>query len=216
MVELELYENIDIQDKEIIEYLRRGKGSKRSKKKLLAEEFQKQIFELKIKAQSLLDPKAIYEIIDSDNLPIRDCFKEADKVAFGLVTIGKKLPEKVNKLLKAGKLVEGVILDAIGSASVETIADMTNEVINKEGLKMGLQFSERFSPGYCQWDVKDQEIIFNYINGDKIGVSLTKSFLMTPIKSISFAVNLGNFVLNSKWENRCKYCEIGDCSYRRA
>ena len=215
MVVVRNYQLLDIQDKDVVEYLRRGKGSKRSKPKPLSEEYQHLIGIMKTKAQSMLDPKGLYELFDIREVPSRDCFLEADQIAFAVVTIGDKLPNETSKLMKEGKLVDGVILDAIGSAAAETVANLINDEINNVVTELKLQYSERFSPGYCQWDVKDQQIIFNRLPAETIGVALTPAFLMTPIKSISFAVNVGKEILASRWENRCKFCEIGDCSYKR-
>ena len=215
MVEVRNFQKLDIQDKDVVEYLRRGKGSKRSKPKLLSEEYQHLIGIMKAKAQLMLEPKGLFELFDIEEVPVRDCFLEANKVALAIVTIGDKLPIETSKLMKEGKLVDGVILDAIGSAAAETVANLINDEINNVVSELKLQYSERYSPGYCQWDVKDQQIIFDRLPAEIIGVSLTTAFLMNPIKSISFAVNIGKEILASRWENRCKFCEIGDCSYKR-
>ena len=111
--------------------------------------------------------------------------------------------------------MDGVILDAIGSAGVEAIADELNREINQEISEKDLEYSKRYSPGYCHWNVRDQEIIFNILPTDEIGVYLTEAFLMTPIKSVSFAINIGPNIKKSHWENRCKSCEDrGQCTYR--
>ena len=169
---------------------------------------------MKIKAKDLIQAKAVYKIFDAKNLPFRDCFKDAEKVALALVTIGPKLPRETTKLLNEGNFVDGVILDAIGSAGAEEIANIINDEINTKAKTEGFEYSRRFSPGYCSWDVKDQHLIFSELPGNEIGVSLSDSNMMTPIKSVTFAINLGKQIKESRWENRCKYCEIGDCSYR--
>lgn len=214
MINLKQYEQIQLKDKEIISYLRRGKGSKRSKAKPLSSKIKNRLTEMKSKAKPLIEAKALYDIFDVKQLPFRACFEEAEKVAIAIVSIGYALPLESNKLMKTGELVDGVILDAIGSAGVEEVADLVNEEINQKAKNLDLNFSRRFSPGYCQWDVKDQQLIFQKLPGDEIEVHLTDSYLMSPIKSISFAVNFGTDISNSRWENRCKYCEIGDCTFR--
>lgn len=215
MITVKHYDQIEIKDSDIVDYLRRGKGGKKSKLKPLKDEYKKKIVFLKEQAESLVKPQAMYKVIEKNALPGRECFGEAEFIVFAIVTIGPLLPEKTKKLLEKGNLVDGVILDAIGSAGAETVANLINEEINQEANKIGLEYSERYSPGYCQWNVKDQELIFNQLPGEKIGVSLSDSLLMSPIKSISFAVNFGKQISTSRWENRCKYCDLGDCSYRR-
>ena len=170
---------------------------------------------MKDKAQELFEPKSLNRIFSKSELPGRECFAEAEKVALAVVTIGKNLPLEVNNLMESGEYVDGVILDAIGSAGVEAIADLTNHQINEEVKKQHLEYSKRYSPGYCHWNVEDQEIIFGLLPTKEIDVFLTDAYLMTPIKSISFAINIGKDIKNSSWENRCKSCENRDqCTYR--
>jgi hypothetical protein len=57
----------------------------------------------------------------------------------------------------------------------------------------------------------------NSVTSEEIyqGVFLTDASLMTPIKSVSFVINIGNGIHNSRWENRCRSCEDrGQCTYR--
>lgn len=170
---------------------------------------------MKVKAQELFEPKSLYRIFSQSDLPDRECFAEAEEVALAVVTIGRNLPQEVNKLMDSGEYVDGVILDAIGSAGVEAIADLINNQINEEVRKQQLEYSKRYSPGYCYWDVKDQEIIFEALPTKEIDVFLTDAYLMTPIKSVSFAINIGKEIKNSRWENRCKSCDNrGLCTYR--
>lgn len=170
---------------------------------------------MKDKAKDLFEPKSIYRFFNKSDLPERECFADAKKVALAVVTIGKNLPLEVNNLMESGEYVDGVILDAIGSAGVEEIADLINNEINEEVKGQHFKYSKRYSPGYCHWDVKDQEIIFGLIHTKEIEVFLTDAYMMTPIKSVSFAINIGNDIKNSMWENRCKSCEDrGQCTYR--
>ena len=170
---------------------------------------------MKVKAQELFEPKSLYRIFNQSDLSDRECFAEAEKVALAVVTIGRNLPLEVNKLMNSGEYVDGVILDAIGSAGVEAIADLINNQINEEVKMQQLEYSKRYSPGYCHWDVKDQKIIFDLLPTKEIDVFLTDAYLMAPIKSVSFAINIGKGIKDSRWENRCRSCEDrGQCTYR--
>ncbi|MCY3410559.1 MAG: hypothetical protein INQ03_02875 [Candidatus Heimdallarchaeota archaeon] len=150
-----------------------------------------------------------YIIVDRDHLPPRSYFENARKVALAICTIGPELPKITDQYLEEGKLSDGVVLDAIGSVAADQVADQINEMINMKANELGLVPSMRYSPGYCDMGVEDQQIIFDRISST--GVTLTSSNMMIPIKSVSFLVNLGeNFV------NRCKSCEKrGNCPHRR-
>ena len=208
------YQTLDIQDKDIIYYLNRGKEGAPRRDRPLNSEISRSLKRIKLKAKKLFQPKSMYKIFNTSSIPSRACFEESSKVALAIVTLGKPLPEKVNNMMNKGKYVDGIILDAIGSTAVEGLADLVNYEIQKEVKKMSLQFSKRYSPGYCDWDLSDQKMIFELLPAHMIDVQLTDGYLMIPIKSISFAINIAENIAQTRWENRCKYCEKIQCSYR--
>ncbi|MHA2031454.1 MAG: vitamin B12 dependent-methionine synthase activation domain-containing protein, partial [Candidatus Kariarchaeaceae archaeon] len=165
-------------------------------------------------ARDLFDPKVVYDIFEKTDLPPLPYFKEAEQVALSVCTIGEQLPNKVVSLFKDGKLVEGTILDAIGSIAADALADKINEKIDNYASKNSLETTLRYSPGYCSWPLTGQSVIFAKLPVNTINVTLTKSYLMVPVKSVSFAVNIGPKVSESSWENRCRTCRKV-CDYRR-
>jgi hypothetical protein len=42
-----------------------------------------------------------------------------------------------------------------------------------------------YSPGYCGWHITGQRKLLAFLKPEQIGISLNKSCLMTPIKSVS-------------------------------
>ncbi len=165
-------------------------------------------------ARQLFRPQTIYEIFEKNELPPLSFFKDANQVALSVCTIGEMLPNKVISLFKEGKLVEGTILDAIGSIAADALADKINEKINLYASNNSLETTLRYSPGYCSWPLSGQSVIFDKLAVNTIDVTLTESFLMIPVKSVSFAVNIGPNVSESSWENRCRSCRKV-CEYRR-
>ncbi|PWI46761.1 hypothetical protein CEE45_15140 [Candidatus Heimdallarchaeota archaeon B3_Heim] len=210
------YEEIPVRDKDIVYYLQRSnKSSHNSSRKALTPDLKIQLDRMKSIAVTLYEPKGIFKIFNASELPFRECFAEAERVALAIVTIGKSLPLEANNRMKSGEYVDGVILDAFGSAGVEQVADQVNREIVDIVKSQNFEYSQRFSPGYCQWSVQDQELIFNNLPSEDIGVSLTEGYMMKPIKSVSFAINIGKDIKKSRWETRCKSCvERGQCTYR--
>ncbi|WP_455142461.1 hypothetical protein [Candidatus Hodarchaeum mangrovi] len=209
-----IYQLCNIQDQDILNYLTKRNGSPLLAGKASKKEFFSRLDKLKQKAQFLFQPKSIYSIFNRSDLPARECFEEVKKVALVIVTLGKALPEEVNNLMVLGKYLDGVILDAIGSAGVEYLADIVDSEIHKLTKRSPFECSRRYSPGYCNWDLRDQELIFKLLPAHKIEVHLTSGYLMVPIKSISFAINIAENIRQSRWENRCIYCKTVQCSYR--
>lgn len=160
-------------------------------------------------AMDLIEEKTSYQIFDRSEFPDKPYFDSAIKIGLAICTIGPALPDLTEKYMREGRLSDGVILDAIGSVAADQLSDIINEKIIEDTKELGLVPSMRYSPGYCDMGVEDQNLIFDRI--DNVGVTLTPSKMMVPVKSVSFAINLGE-----KYVNRCRNCEKRDnCPDRR-
>jgi len=144
-------------------------------------------------------------------------FSDAEKLAFSVCTIGSALEKRVQELFSRGEGARGVILDSVGSATVERVADLLDEEVLKWGSLEGLRATRRFSPGYGGWPVEGQELIFGYLKeaSIQVGVSLSPSKMMNPIKSVSFAIKLGNGHMEEINKRACSSCTLyGRCSFQ--
>jgi hypothetical protein len=138
------------------------------------------------------------------------------KVAVFLVTIGKHLEETASRLTKDGLILQASVLDAIGSDAAERAADFVQGRIGEMASAHGLHISQRFSPGYCDWNIGQQRMLFWAMNGDTVGIRLTGESLMIPQKSISGIIGIGLSNSNVEHYNPCKTCNKRDCPGRRA
>ena len=203
-------------------------GIKSNNKKLLPK--LEQIIDEKIfQAQNLMVPKALYIIndvaeVDDENIyfknknqirvkTFRKNISSIEKMAIALCTIGNIIDEEIYFLNNKGSYTEALILDIIGSVAVEDIANKINFLVCERAEYMGLQTSQRFSPGYGNFDLSEQKNIFKMLNAGEIDVSLTKSLMMVPKKSISFCVYLGK--LKKDMPKQCTICGLVNCEFRR-
>jgi hypothetical protein len=76
----------------------------------------------------------------------------------------------------------------------------------------GKKITNRYSPGYCGWDVTEQHKLFQLIPENYCGIKLTPSALMDPVKSISGIIGIGENVKNNPYT--CRLCNQNDCVYR--
>jgi hypothetical protein len=139
--------------------------------------------------------------------------KQCGKVALFIVTIGSRLEDMVRHLSEGGLMLQASVLDTIGSGVTETVADFVQGKIGEIARADGLYISRRFSPGYCDWDVSQQKMVFRAMNGNHAGVRLTEGYLMLPQKSISGIVGIGPIEVEDY--NPCKTCDKQDCVGRR-
>jgi len=146
---------------------------------------------------------------------IAQLLEHCSQVAILLVTIGKYLEETTSKLARDGLMLQATVLDAIGSDAVEKVADSVQGRIKEIAEAKGLVISRRFSPGYCDWNIGQQRMIFHALTGNTVGVRLTGECLMIPQKSISGVMGIGPSKDNVENYNPCKFCSKQDCPGRR-
>jgi len=139
---------------------------------------------------------------------------QCQKVAVFVLTIGSRLGDVVRQLAKDRLMVQASVLDTIGSDAAETLAHVVQDIIGKEAAADGLGISLRFSPGYCDWRVSQQKMVFRALSGGTAGVRLTDGCLMVPQKSISGIIGLGPRG-EVEGYNSCRTCKKRDCIGRR-
>jgi Vitamin B12 dependent methionine synthase, activation domain len=138
--------------------------------------------------------------------------KAADKLALFICTAGGQVNQRSKKLMSSGDTIEGYICDLLGSILVEEAMSIIQSKLNLELNKKGENTSNRYSPGYCNWDVAEQQKLFDFFPKDFCGVSLSSSSLMSPIKSISGVFAIGKQVKFHKYV--CSACSSVNCIYR--
>jgi len=139
--------------------------------------------------------------------------EQCHMVAVFALTIGDRLEQKVSQLAQERLILEASVLDVIGSVAAETLADTVQEEIGDIARDQGLITSQRFSPGYCDWDIGQQRMLFWALRDDTAGIHLTDSCLMIPQKSVSGIIGIGPTEIGGY--NPCKTCDKHDCRGRR-
>ena len=139
--------------------------------------------------------------------------KEATEAAFFLCTAGSLFSDEAHALNAAGDFMEAYIIDAIGSLTVERAMDRIHAELGVCQATAGLKITNRYSPGYCNWPLKDQRPLFDFVGENPTGIELSPSCLMHPIKSVSGVIGIGERV--HKRAYGCVVCQNKTCIYRR-
>jgi hypothetical protein len=138
--------------------------------------------------------------------------KTAERIALFVCTAGPKIGEWSRKLMSEGDLMRGYIVDVIGSEVVEEAMDKIQEALSLKMKEAGLNITNRYSPGYCNWNVSEQHKLFSLLPKNFCGIKLTDTALMYPIKSVSGIIGIGkNLRFNSY---TCHICDMHNCLYR--
>jgi hypothetical protein len=122
-------------------------------------------------------------------------------------TIGKALEDKVAAMMKGDSSPEGLILDTIGSEVAELLAEAVSAYALSTVKKEDMCITQRFSPGYCDWDVAEQTKLFKLIGPEAAGITLNASCQMIPRKSVSGVIGIGTSAEIGSIASPCKSCE---------
>lgn len=139
--------------------------------------------------------------------------RKAEAYAMFICTAGVEYQEYQDRLMSEGDMVRVFIADSLGSVIAEKTADKMEQTLQKQIDKLGWKHTNRFSPGYCGWHVRQQQLLFPKFGGETNGVRLTDSSLMIPIKSVSGIIGLGKEVRHLDYT--CGLCNFEKCYKRR-
>ena len=132
-----------------------------------------------------------------------------ERVLLFAATIGVEIDRLIRKYGTISP-AKAVMLQAIGAERIESLCDVFCQDMEQENGK----FRPRFSPGYGDLSLEKQKEIFALLNCSKnIGLSLNDSLLMSPSKSVTAFVGIGQ-EKTRKERNKCSVCEKTDCEYR--
>ena len=143
---------------------------------------------------------------------IANQLKKSNTVALFLSTAGPLLERWSQELMADGDTMKGFLVDAIGSEVADRSSEWLEKRIAEHVAPLGWAMTNRYSPGYCDWPVTDQQKLFSFLPPRFCGVSLTPSSLMIPIKSLSGIIGLGPEVQRGAYQ--CSICDLKDC-FRR-
>jgi len=160
-------------------------------------------------AEEIAIPELVF---DSGNI-IHKLLKHSAYYAIFLVTAGPEPEILARSLLKEGNYLEGYIADLVASTIVDLAADQLQEQVRVLADTLGMKISNRYSPGYCSWNVEEQQKLFSLFPENCCGISLTDSSLMNPVKSISGIIGMGTDVAYRDYT--CELCSMLNCQFRR-
>ncbi len=150
----------------------------------------------------LAEPLAVYQQVaresfaevlagEGDNhceTPIGDIAGDAERLALFAVTLGQPLCDEIRRLFSTNEPALGCMLDSVASVAADLLATRLAEhwwgAIGKSGASTGT-WALPYSPGYCGWHITGQRRLFSALKPEEIGITLTTSCLMQPLKSVS-------------------------------
>jgi hypothetical protein len=182
-------------------------------------------------AMTLVKPLAIYAEFPIDQfkeeglvLQNGECFSIGSNISqwwrgsralsVAICTIGGDLEKRLSELSSAGESAAGLNLDIAGSVALGSLGDQVHQHICRKASDRGLDMGPSVNPGYREWPLSDQKLLFRMMPAHSIGVTLNDHCMMVPKKSVTFCSGVGVSEVQERF-NRCQHCGLAKCPYRR-
>ncbi len=179
---------------------KKGSTKLSKKEKIICEE----VFEL---GKRIMEPRGIYIIREIKRISpsgvelkqtelllegnsMKSLLKNSFAVILFVVTIGKRIDDKIKSFINEGDNSKAIILDAFGSSAVEGTADSLNNKFEIMARQNRYQLTRRFSPGYGDLPLNFQKKLMKELDFKRIGIELTPQNLMIPQKSITAVIGI--------------------------
>ena len=121
--------------------------------------------------------------------PLKAIFPRAEHLALYAVTLGEGVSQKISELFESGDYALGYLLDSVASGGADKASARAGRHWEDLLIRQRRASPEMrvlgYSPGYCGWHLSGQGKLFGTLRPEEIGITLSETFLMQPLKSIS-------------------------------
>lgn len=153
-----------------------------------------------------------YYLIEGANITLKsedinNLFRDIEHISIIAVTLGIAVDKRIEYYARCDKL-KMLVLDALASVYVEEIADSFTSEVNKN---FGDFYpTVRYAPGYGDLDISIQKDILSVLDANKkLGIMLSDTFLMTPLKSTTGIVGYSRKIQPQFFD--CGNCRLSRC-----
>lgn len=169
-----------------------------------------------------VDSMLIAAGISVDDTPVGLLAPEASVLAAFAITLGTSLTDAIRARFESTDFAAGYALDVVASLAADLAAMKCGESLLKDVRGRGTGNDTiailPYSPGYCGWPVVGQQALFSRLKPSEIGLTLSSSSVMNPLKSVS-GVLVGTRPEFHEVENQvpaCSTCANRECRERFA
>ncbi len=148
--------------------------------------------------------------------PVAAVVAGAHELVIGVCTVGGEISARISAYQRSGQRLRSLFLDDLGSWAVDQVRQQLCRTVEADAAARGWRASAALSPGESEWSVADQAVIFRLLDTRPIGVTLSESLVMSPIKSLSLIIGIGPGPLGVEGGSNCDFCTIRErCAHRR-
>lgn len=170
---------------------------------------------------NIAEPRYVFRAYDRDDCPIALDSNElkahldgCDRVLLFAATLGSPIDATIRKA-SVSDMTMATLLDACANAFIERYAEDCDRELS--GIFEGSYLTWRYSPGYEGFDIACQKAITELLDTNrKIGLSVSRSLMLTPLKSVTAIIGVSDKPIPKK-RIGCAICNMKDsCNFRKA
>ena len=122
---------------------------------------------------------------------LANCIQGSVRAALFAMTLGPGPDWAIRRSSGSGDLAQAAILSAAANVKAEECCDRICASLRDEYAGQGLVTTPRFSPGFGDFTLENQELFFRLLPCEKqLRMELTKDNLINPVKSVTAIVGL--------------------------
>ena len=161
---------------------------------------------------SLMDGQIPGSAFILDGNSIKQHLKGCTKTIFLCATLSEAV-DRLIRVKQISSMAEAIVVDSLASAAVEQVCDFAENEILKDF--PNLEHTWRFGLGYGDFPLTGQSKFLDILDASKrIGVCVNESLLLTPTKSVTCVIGLGNKLPKDSIKS-CDMCSFGGkCTFR--
>jgi hypothetical protein len=145
--------------------------------------------------------------------------ERATEIGILICTIGPQVDEQIMAHQRGDQMFKGMLLHELAAWAVDMVCQEALKEITDEVKAQGLHSGAPISPGQSGWMVQDQSVLFALVDAAQIDVSLSRTCVMYPVKSLSMVIGIGPEPVGPAVDGKvpCDFCSLSDrCQYSRA
>ena len=128
-------------------------------------------------------------------------------------TLGSSVDRLIAQRVKIDS-AEALCLQACAASQIEEYCNRVEQKLSCEIEQQGMYLRPRFSPGYSDFDIAHQTDLLHMLQAHKrIGLSETKSHMLTPLKSVTAVIGISAQACPSAAKDKCAGCIKADCQF---
>lgn len=148
--------------------------------------------------------------------PHADLMASASIALVSVGTIGDDLDSAVAALNQKGDLLAAYLLDSAGVVALAEVGRAVRELAETTAAGFDWGVGPSLGPGtLAGWPLTGQRQLWDFLDGDTVGILLSDSGVLKPHKSATGLIGLGAGYDSRRVGSVCGFCQLRDTCWRR-